>query len=67
MKDTIDTRRLTTGAVTSRGIHSLDDSRLLEVMAERDRRRTEKEEKSAKTRRDKIKKVCNGVRAMQAK
>ena len=51
----------------SKGVFSLDDPRLREAMAERARIRKEKEEKSAKTKRDKIKKVCDGVQAMRKK
>ena len=67
VKDLVDTKRLTASVITSRRVHSLDDPRLHEALAERDRIRKEKEEKSAKTKRDKIKKVCNGVREMREK
>ena len=66
-KDMAHTQRHTAGAVTSRCVHSLGDSRLLEAFAESDRIRKDKEEKLAKTKRDKIKKVCDGVRAIQDK
>ena len=46
----IDTRRLTAGAMTSRGMFSLDNPRLREAMVERERIRKEREEKSAKTK-----------------
>ena len=54
VKGMVDTRRLTTGAVTSRGVFSLDDPRLREAMVERERIKKEKEEKSAKTKQENI-------------
>ena len=65
VKDMVNTRRLTAGAMTSRGVFSLDDPRLREAMAERERIKKEKEEKSAKTKQEKFTKVCDGVEAMR--